>query len=166
MIREELETLYAECASALDDADWDRWAGLFAERCSYRVTTKENVDRGYALSLMSCATRGMLLDRVYALKETQFYIPRVFRRIYGGVRLVTVDAPLAGESNDLEGVNGAVHAGCSFAVFETRVGEHTNVFAAGRFIDVVCREGDRLRFFKRTCILDSALIPNSLPCPL
>src|SRR5688572_21433111 len=161
MLRDELETLYGECAAALDEGDWDRWLTFFAETSSYKITTKENLDRGFALALMNCESRGMMLDRVYALKETQFFIPRIFRRLYSGIRIVKADGGPATAS-----LPGVLHTQCSFAVFESLVGEHTTVFAAGRFVDVLCREGDQLKFHQRTCILDASLIPNTLPFPL
>jgi salicylate 5-hydroxylase small subunit len=40
------------------------------------------------------------------------------------------------------------------------------VFVTGRFVDEVVREGEALRFLKRTCTLDTPLVPNSLPFPL
>src|SRR5690242_20394348 len=161
MLRDELETLYGECAAALDEADWDRWPTFFAETCSYKITTQENLDRGFPLALMNCESRGMMLDRVYAMKELQFVIPRIFRRLYSGIRIVKADSNPA--TANLPGV---LHTQCAFAVFESRVGEHTTVFAAGRFVDVLCREGDQLKFHQRLCVLDSNIIPNTMPFPL
>lgn len=151
--RNDLAALYAECAAALDDGEYERWPTFFTEDCSYVVTTKENLDRGWSIALLSCESRGMLLDRVFAVQKTLFYMPRVQRRIVSGARLVG-----AGD--------GGAHARASVAVFETLVGEHTTLFAAGRSLDVVRYEGDALKFAKRTCVLDSSLVPNSLPFPI
>lgn len=151
--RFDLADLYAECAAALDDGDYERWPSFFTEACSYSITTRENVERGWAIGLLSCESRGALLDRVFAVQKTLFYMPRAQRRIVSGVRIV-----------------GAAETGtqtsASFAVFETLVGEHTTLFATGRFLDVVRYEGGSLKFAKRTCVLDASLVDNSLPFPI
>jgi salicylate 5-hydroxylase small subunit len=151
--QQEVEALYAECTAALDDGEFEKWPSFFAEGCSYRVTSKENVERGWPMALMSCDTRGMLVDRVMAVRESMLIIPRVQRRIHSGVRITRVEGPIA-------------HCRASFAVFETFAGEQTTVFVTGQFVDEVVREGDALRFLKRRCILDTTLVPNSLPFPL
>ena len=153
MKREELEALYAESAAALDDGEFDRWVGYFADECSYTITTKENFDRGWPIGLLSCETRGMLLDRIAAVQKTLYYIPRIQRRIQSGILITGTEGALTRSRG-------------SFAVFETRVGEHTSLFAAGRFLDTVCRQGESLKFAKRLCILDASLVPNSLPFPI
>jgi len=149
----EVEALYADCAAALDDGEFEKWPSFFAESCSYSITSQENVDRGWPIALMSCDTRGMILDRVMAVRQSMLIIPRVQRRIQSGVRIVRLDDSVA-------------HCRASFAVFETFAGEQTTVFVTGRFVDEVVREGEALRFLRRTCILDTPLVPNSLPFPL
>ena len=151
--QEEIAALYADCAATLDDGEFERWPSFFAESCSYSVTSKENVDRGWPIALMSCDNRGMILDRVMAVRQSMLILPRVQRRIQSSVRIARLEGSVA-------------HCRASFAVFETFAGQPTTVFATGRFVDEVIREGDALRFFKRTCILDSPLVPNSLPFPL
>lgn len=151
--QQEVEALYADCAAALDEGEFEKWPSFFAESCSYSVTSKENVERGWPIALMSCDSRGMLLDRVMAIRESMLIIPRVQRRLHSGVRITHVEGPVA-------------HTTASFAVFETFAGEQTTVFVTGRFVDGVVREGDAVRFLKRTCILDTTLVPNSLPFPL
>jgi salicylate 5-hydroxylase small subunit len=151
--QQELEWLYADCAAALDEGEFERWPSFFAEESSYFVTTQENVDRGWALGLLSCESRGMMIDRVAAIRKTMYYMPRVQRRIISGVRITRVDGALT-------------HTRASFALFDTLGGEHTKVLAAGRFLDIVGREEDSLKFVKRTCILDASLVPNSLPFPI
>jgi len=151
--QEAVEALYADCASALDDGEFERWPSFFAENCSYCVTSKENVDHGWPIALMSCETRGMILDRVMAVRQSMLIIPRVQRRIQSGVRIARLEGSVA-------------HCRASFAVFETFAGQPTTVFVTGRFVDEVVREGDALRFLKRACILDTPLVPNSLPFPL
>src|SRR5262245_65789715 len=83
--QEAVEALYADCASALDDGEFERWPSFFAENCSYCVTSKENVDHGWPIALMSCETRGMILDRVMAVRQCVLIIPSVQRGIESGL---------------------------------------------------------------------------------
>ena len=149
----ELEVLYAECAEALDDRDFDRWPSFFVENGSYSVVTKENFDRGWPHALMLCESRGMMIDRAVALKKSTFMIPRLQRRVLSGIRVTRMEGDLA-------------HSRASFAVFETFTGESTTLYGCGRFLDVVGRHEGVLKFMKRTCILDSPVVPNSMPFPL
>jgi 3-phenylpropionate/cinnamic acid dioxygenase small subunit len=148
----EVQALYTECASALDGRDFERFLRCFARECSYAIRAKENVDRGWPIAIVSCNNRGMLVDRVAAIQKSSFIIPRVQRRIISGIRLARAEYPLQAQA--------------SFAVFETFEGLPTTLFMAGRFEDQICREDGALKFADRCCILDSSIVPNSLPYPI
>jgi salicylate 5-hydroxylase small subunit len=147
----ELYALYTACSSALDAHDFAAFVACFASECSYSIHSKENVDRGWPIAFVSCTSRGMLEDRVSAVQKSSFIVPRIQRRIVSGVRLVGSE-PLRSEA--------------SFAVFETFEGQTTTLFVVGRFEDTLCREGGVLKLKDRRCILDSSIVPNSLPYPL
>lgn len=151
--RDELENLYADYCAALDDNEFERWPSFFAESCSYLVTSRENVEQGWPVALLNCETRGMIVDRAVAIQKTLYYLPRQQRRLVSGLRVVGVEGA-------------ATRVRAAFAIFETLVGEHTKVLATGRSLDVVAREGGALKFVERACVLDAALVPNSLPFPI
>jgi salicylate 5-hydroxylase small subunit len=151
--RDELDTLYTLYCAALDDGEFGRWPSFFTEASSYVVTTKENVAHGWPVALLSCESRGMMVDRTAAIERTLYHLPRAQRRLVSGLRVTGVEA-------------GGTQVRSSFAVFETLVGEHTTVLASGGSRDVVAYEGGALKFAKRLLILDSALVPNSLVFPL
>ncbi len=148
----ELHALHAEYASALDARDFTRFLACFAEECAYSIRARENVERGWPIAFVSCENRGMLVDRVAAIEKSSFIIPRVQRRIVSGIRVFAHEPELRAEA--------------SFAVFETFEGETTTLFMTGRFEDTLRREGGALKLAERRCILDSAIVPNSLPYPL
>ncbi len=151
--RDELETLYTLYCTALDDGEVERWPSFFTETSSYLVTTKENVEQGWPVALMSCESRGMIIDRTTAIQRTLYHLPRAQRRLVSGLRVTGVEAS-------------GTQVRSSFAVFETLVGEHTTVLASGGSRDVVAYEGGTLKFAKRVLILDAALVPNSLVFPV
>ena len=70
-----LTQLYADYACAVDSGDWDLWPDFFTEDCVYRLQPRENFERGFPLATLSFESRGMLLDRAYAIRETLFHDP-------------------------------------------------------------------------------------------
>ena len=149
-----LTQLYAAYASAVDSGDWDRWPAFFVDDCTYRLVPRENHERGLPLATLSFESKGMLLDRVYGIKETLFHDPYYQRHIVGAPLVLSVDA------------DGRVHSEANYAVFRTRLSELTTVFNVGRYIDEVVRTGEGLKFASRLVIYDSEMIPNSIIYPL
>ena len=122
-------------------------------RCHFYEGYRDDGQLGWPVALLSCESRGMIVDRTTALGKTLYHLPRAQRRIVSGLRVA-----------DLDG--GGTQVRSSFAVFETLVGECTTVLASGGSRDVVAYEGGVLKFAKRLLILDAALVPNSLVFPL
>ena len=54
----------------------------------------------------------------------------------------------------------------NYAVLETLADEETRVFNTGKYIDLVVREGGRLKFKEKLCVFDSLLVPGSLIYPI
>jgi salicylate 5-hydroxylase small subunit len=54
----------------------------------------------------------------------------------------------------------------NYAVFRTKLSELSSVFSVGRYIDVVVRTEEGLKFASRQVIYDSEMIPNSVIYPL
>ena len=145
-----LGDLYGEYADALDEDRLDDWLDLFTEDCLYLAIARENSDRGLPLATMRCESRGMLADRVTAIRSTSMYEPRTMRHL--------VDRPRR------RGGVGAVEA--NFLVVQTLVGEPTTLFCSGRYRDVVIETPPGLRFAEKIAVYDSDVIPTSLVYPL
>ena len=150
--RNELETLYCDYASALDD-DILCWPDLFTDDCLYKIVSNENYERNLPLALISCEGRGMLLDRVTAIQKTSFYAPRFFRHIISNIRIT-------------ENSHETLYVQAHFMVFESFIGDTIHVFNAGRYFDVIVREDNSLKFREKICVPDGSLIPVSLIYPL
>ena len=150
-LRVEVEELYAYYTAALDDGELARWPELFTVECLYEIVPRENFDRGLPLALMRCESRGMLRDRVAALRQASVYAPRALRHLVSGIR-IEGDAILDVRAN--------------YAVFETPLDEETRVLNVGRYLDRVVRDDGRLRFAEKRCVFDSVLVPGSLVYPL
>lgn len=148
-----LTQLYADYACAVDSGDWDLWPDFFTEDCVYRLQPRENFERGFPLATLSFESRGMLLDRAYAIRETLFHDPYYQRHLVGPVLVRAIfDGHFESEAN--------------YAVFRTKLSGLSTVFNVGRYIDTVVRTANGLKFKSRQCIYDSELIPNSIIYPI
>lgn len=152
-LRWELADLYHSYADCLDDDEIEEWPQFFTEECLYKIIPRENWDLGLPLALMLCESRGMLRDRVEALRRASVYAPRSLRHYLSGIRV-----------RGTEGDDILVRA--SYLVVQTLSGEPTKVFNAGRYLDRVVRVDGRLLFREKLCVFDSDLVPGSLIYPL
>ena len=151
--RFEVEDLYADYVECLDDGELERWPEFFTDPCLYKIVPRENFERGLPLALMLCESKGMLEDRVAALRRTSVYAPRAFRHLLSNIRI-------KGE------YNGVLLVQANYAVLQTRLDEETQVFNAGKYVDKLVRENGRLKFQERLCVFDSVLVPGSLIYPI
>ena len=145
--------LQARSASLLDAGRWEDWAALFTEEGIYKLQPRENFERGFPLATMFFESRGMLLDRAYAVRETLFHDPYYQRHVVGAPLLLKVD-------------NGRIHTESSYAVFRTKLSQESTVFNVGRYLDIIVPTSDGLRFAQRLAIYDSEMIPNSIIYPI
>jgi salicylate 5-hydroxylase small subunit len=148
-----LTRLYADYALAVDSGQWDLWPEFFTEQCVYKLIPRENHERGFPLSTLSFESKGMLMDRAYAIRETLFHDPYYQRHVVG--------TPVVREVRD-----GVIHSEANYAVFRTKFNKDSTVFNVGRYIDEVVSTPQGLKFAKRWCIYDSEMIPNSIIYPI
>ena len=149
----ELNRLYADYASAISSGQWDLWPEFFTDDCIYRLQPRENFDRGFPLATLSFENKGMLKDRVYGIRETLFHDPYYQRHVVGTPLVLKAEAD-------------RFECEANYAVFRTKLSELSSVFSVGRYIDVVVRTEQGLKFASRQVIYDSEMIPNSVIYPL
>ena len=145
--------LYADYAAVVDGNEWHQWPEFFTDDCTYRIQPRENFDRGFPLATLSFESKGMLKDRVYGMTETIFHDPYYQRHVVGMPRILRVD-------------DERIEAQANYAVFRTKPDETTTVFNVGRYIDVIRRTPEGLKFESRTCVFDSEMIANSIIYPI
>ena len=148
-----LNQLYADYASTVDAARWDQWPEFFTDDCVYRVQPRENHERGFPLATLSLTSKGMLKDRAYGIRETLFHDPYYQRHVVG--------APVVRELTP-----SGLRCEANYAVFRTKLSELTTVYNVGRYLDLVVRTPQGLKFASRECIYDSEMVPNSLIYPI
>ena len=148
-----LVQLYADYAYAVDSGDWSLWPEFFVDACSYRLVPRENHERGFPLATLAFESKGMLRDRVYGIKETLFHDPYYQRHIVG--------SPVVRKAE-----GGRFECEANYAVLRTKLSDTSTVFNVGRYVDVIVRTPDGLKFASRQCIYDSEMIPNSIIYPI
>ena len=149
----QLQALYTDYALAVDSGHWDAWPEFFTDECEYKLQPRENHERGFPLSTLSFESKGMLMDRAYAIRETLFHDPYYQRHVVG--------TPVVREVRD-----GVIHSEANYAVVRTKYNKDSTVFNVGRYIDEVVTTPQGLKFAKRWCIYDSEMIPNSIIYPI
>lgn len=149
----QLTQLYTAYGRAVDEGRWQDWAELFTDECTYRIQPRENFERGFPLATLSFESKGMLLDRAYAIEETLFHDPYYQRHVIGAPTVHQVD----GERISSE---------ASYAVFRTKHNELSTVFNVGRYIDEIVITPAGLKFASRLAVFDSEMIPNSIIYPI
>ena len=138
---------------ALDSAKLSEWPMFFTEQGRYRITTRQNLEQGYPLSIMLCENRNMLYDRLEATQEANIYEPHYYRHILS-------------DSRPMEGKDGAYSARTSFICVRTMLDGSHMLFCSGEYLDEVVREDGALRFRSKTVVLDQSRIDTLIAIPL
>jgi anthranilate 1,2-dioxygenase small subunit len=151
-VREAIEDILAAYAEAIDDWQIERWPDFFTEDGTYKIITRESFDAGLPIGIMYCDSRGMMQDRVNALRTANIYEPHSYRHLLGRPRIETDGGGFAARSN--------------FCVFRVGQDGETVVFATGRYMDRLVRDDGALRFKGRLVVLDSRRVDILLVLPL
>jgi len=147
---EEMISAYVHC---LDDDRIEEWPEFFTETAVYKIVGRDNVDRNLPIATMSCHGKGMMKDRVNAIRNASVYSPRYLRHLVSSVRVV-----------ERQDDSHLVQAG--FVVFQTLQDEETKVFMAGKYRSKIVFIEGRPKFQEKIVIYDSLQIPGLLVIPL
>jgi 3-phenylpropionate/cinnamic acid dioxygenase small subunit len=146
----ELIAAYAEC---IDEDRLEEWPDFFVEKCRYLITSRQSYEAGYRHGVVYAASRGMLKDRVLALRRANIFEPHRYRHVVGPIRVGKIENGVAGVRSNFIAVR-IMHDG------------ETSLFAAGRYLDQVDISAEPYRFLERLVILDSQKIDTLLVIPL
>jgi anthranilate 1,2-dioxygenase small subunit/terephthalate 1,2-dioxygenase oxygenase component beta subunit len=150
----EISALNAACASVLDNDRLEQWPDFFQEQCLYKVTTADNVAKGYQAGIIYADTRAMLVDRVAALRTANIYERQRYRHILG-MPLIVAEA------------DGSVTAETSFLVVRTMREGQMDVFVAGAYRDRLRRDASGAwRYAERIVVCDSQRFDTLVAIPL
>ena len=145
--------LNADYARAIDDDRLEDWPNFFTDPCLYTITSADNHRQGMPAGVIYADSKGMLKDRVAALREANVYERQSYRHVVGLPAIL-------GERD------GAVRAETSFLVVRIMRDGTMALFATGRYLDALVEEVGALRFRERVVVCDSSRIDTLLAIPL
>ena len=141
---------YADC---IDDDRLEEWPEFFVDDCRYLITSRDAHEQGLRHGVIYCASRGMLVDRVTAMRRANIFEPHRYRHITGQPRLLGVKGGIAEARSNLLCIR-IMHDG------------ETQLFATGRYLDRIRIDAQPYRFIERLVVLDSRKIDTLLVLPL
>jgi len=152
-VLERVSRLNAEYARAIDDDRLEDWPSFFTDPCLYTITSADNHRRGMPVGVIYADSKGMLKDRVAALREANVFERQSYRHVVGLPAIV-------GERD------GEVRAETPFLVVRIMRDGTMALFATGRYLDALVEEAGVLRFRERVVVCDSSRIDTLLAIPL
>jgi anthranilate 1,2-dioxygenase small subunit len=143
----------AEYARCIDDDRLEEWPDHFHGSCVYKITTAANYREGLEGAIIFANSRGMLKDRVSALREANIYERQTYRHILGQPSILSENAE-------------EVRSETSFLVARILQDGDTDIFATGRYLDFYKIEGGQVRLNERVVVCDSSRIDTLMALPL
>jgi anthranilate 1,2-dioxygenase small subunit len=156
-VRDAIARLMMQYVHAIDNDELERWPHFFTEHCVYQIITRADYDLKRPIGVWFCDNRGMLEDRVSAMREVNVFEPHVYRHVIGPTEiLATVD--------DAHGRHYRTQS--SFIVVRTMQDGEMSVFSAGRYVDEIVVADDTALLKKRIVVTDSARYDTLVVIPL
>ncbi|AOB31196.1 dioxygenase [Bordetella sp. H567] len=152
-LRQEIEEFHADYCAVLDANQIESWPDFFIEDGLYRVTARENAERGMLVGLVYAEGRDMMHDRAVAISRTQMFAPRYMRHLVTNTRV-------------LEESEQGIEAQSSFLLMQTLVEGPTTLHLAGFYHDVFTRVDGALKLKQRQVIYDTEILANDLVYPV
>lgn len=147
---EDFLTDYVHC---IDDDELERWPTFFSPDAYYQIIPHESYEAGYPVGIMQCQGRGMMHDRVLALRSANIYEPHRYCHITGRTGL---------QRRGPE----QFRARTNFHVVRTMQNGASEPFVTGKYVDDISWNGDEILLTDRRVVLDSHQIDILLVFPL
>ncbi len=151
-IRDAIEDLMSDYAYALDDDDLERWPDFFTEDAAYKIISRENHEAGQQLGILSCDGRGMMRDRILALRTANVFEPHTYCHLLGSTRI--------------EADGNGFGARTNFSVIRTMQSGENIRYATGKYLDTCVVKDGVARLQARTVVLESRRIDVLMVIPL
>lgn len=156
----DLQTVYfriaraqADYARCIDDDRLEEWPAFFTADCLYKVTTADNHRDGMEAGVIFANSRGMLTDRISALREANIYERQAYRHLLGQPCVLEHDHQRARTET-------------SFMVARIMRDGSTMLYATGRYLDVWRLDGESILIAERIVVCDSSRIDTLMALPL
>jgi 3-phenylpropionate/cinnamic acid dioxygenase small subunit len=161
-LRAEIEELFYDEASMLDERRFDEWLDLMHEDIEYFMPMRHNVKFG----MHETHENTRVGEGISWFNEDKWTLQKRVEQILTGVHYA--EEPLSRVSHLITNVQvrsatpaatspATIETSCRFYVYQNRV-EHEHYSFVGRRYDTVVRESGELRILKRKIILDQNVL--------
>ena len=152
-LRQRLDDLQSDYAHAIDDGKLEDWPGFFIDNSRYKIMTRETHEAGLPMSVLYCNSKGMMSDRVMALRTANIYEPHTYCHVLSRAQYESA-------------AGGTITGRTNFSVTRTMQDGQMDLFAVGKYLDTIVEEAGELKFAERLAILDSRRIDVLLVLPI
>ena len=151
-IKARVDDLYARYAEAICDGDIEAWPEFFTDDCLYHVKPRSNHDRGMMLGPIFSESKGALVDRVTAIRNSMVFAPRSLCYVVGSIRVVETDG-------------GTASTRSMFSAYHTLDDGDSHLLMVGRTFDRLKLDAEP-KFIERLVIFDTERVPGALIYPV
>lgn len=140
-------------AHDIDDGALDGWPEYFTQDGTYTILTRENLAQGLPMGIMYCQGRGMMADRIKAMQTANIFEAHTY-------------CHLLGRSQISAEADGSYQARTNFNVIRTMQDGASEMFAVGKYLDVIEMQDGKPLFRERKVVLESRRVDILLVYPL
>ncbi|NKB59842.1 MAG: anthranilate 1,2-dioxygenase [Alphaproteobacteria bacterium] len=148
-----IEDMFSDYVHSIDDDRVEAWPEYFIDNGFYQVISQEGYEAGHAIGVMHCDGKGMMQDRVKAMRQANIFEPHRYTHVIERPRLHRT-------SSD------TFSARTNFIVTRTMQNGDMETFASGKYLDSLDVSGKTPKFRRRIVVLDSRRIDILLVFPL
>lgn len=151
--RELIHHLLFKYCQVVDDGDISKWPDFFSDNGSYYVYGRDNYEKGLPIAYVMDNHKGKIKDRVTLINKIWTYNISYQRHMLANVLVENAE-------------DGKFRCYSNFSVYRTDREGKTELFAVGRYIDLIVFEGHVPKFEKKEVILDTYTLPSYFVRPL
>lgn len=152
-LRNQIEDFLSDCVQAIDDGQFERWAEFFTDAGFYQIIPRDAFEAGQPIGILSCVGKGMMQDRVQALRTANIFEPHSYCHL--------LSRPALRRSAE-----GGIEARTNFALYRTIQGGSTELFAAGKYLDLIAFDGRDLKLQSRRVVIESRRVDILIVLPI
>jgi anthranilate 1,2-dioxygenase small subunit len=148
-----ITALMAEYVHVIDSDRIEDWPGLFTDPCLYKIVTRDNHRRALPAAIMSCDSRGMMLDRIASVRQANVFEPHSYRHFVSSIRMLGAD-------------DNIYRMQCNYLVVRVMRSGTFDVFSTGEYLDRIVVNNGIARFGERIVVCDHSVIRHLIAVPL
>ena len=151
--RSKIEQFLIDYVHDIDDDNLESWPGYFVNDAIYQIIPRQSYENRLPIGILYCEGKGMMVDRINALRTANIFEPHTYCHMLGGS---SIEAQ----------ANGSYLVRTNFSVIRTKQNGEMDIYAAGKYIDVVILDNGNPLLLDRRVVLESHRIDILLVVPI